>query len=85
MNLTLATKGMKVKTIKEELQDAVDLDMDKRELGRICGNALAEIERLECLVVSQDLFIMIAANVLKVNNMIAGVEQTTSADKKVCH
>jgi hypothetical protein len=36
-----------VKTIKEELQDAVDLDMDKRELGRICGNALAEIVRLE--------------------------------------
>jgi hypothetical protein len=36
-----------MKTIKEELQDTVDLDMDKRELGRICGNALAEIIRLE--------------------------------------
>jgi hypothetical protein len=36
-----------MKTIKEELKDAVDLDMDKRDLGRICGNALAEIERLE--------------------------------------
>lgn len=36
-----------MKTIKEELQDAADLDMDKRELGRICGNALAEIKRLE--------------------------------------
>ena len=36
-----------MKTIKEELQDAADLDMDKRELERICGSTLAEIERLE--------------------------------------
>ena len=36
-----------MKTIKEELKDAIDLDMDKRELGRICANALHEINRLE--------------------------------------
>jgi hypothetical protein len=74
-----------MKTIKDELKDAVDLDMDKRELGRICGNALAEIERLECLVVTLDMMMMSAANVLKSINMITGVEQTPPTDKKVCH
>ena len=36
-----------MKTVKEELQDAIDLNLSQRELCRICGNALAEIERLE--------------------------------------
>jgi hypothetical protein len=74
-----------MKTIKDELKDAVDLDMDKRDLGCICGNALAEIERLELLVVTLGMMMMSAANVLKSINMITGVEQTHPTDKKVCH
>ena len=36
-----------VKTIKEHLRDATEIAMDKREMEMHCGNALAEILRLE--------------------------------------
>ncbi|KKQ94981.1 MAG: hypothetical protein UT21_C0010G0004 [Candidatus Woesebacteria bacterium GW2011_GWA1_39_11b] len=36
-----------MKTIKEHLKDATTFAMNKRELEKHCGNALAEIIRLE--------------------------------------
>ncbi len=52
-----------MKTIKEELKDAVALDMDKRALCRVCGNALAEINRLE-----DELAVALGMNALALDN-----------------
>jgi hypothetical protein len=38
------------KTIKDCLRDATTIEMDKREMEKHCGNALAEIERLESIL-----------------------------------
>ena len=43
-------RGTEVKTIKEHLRDATEIAMDKREMEMHCGNALAEIVRLELVL-----------------------------------
>jgi len=39
-----------MKTIKDHLKDATEIAMDNRELEKHCGNALAEIIRLESVL-----------------------------------